>query len=219
VGGIVSDEQKTDESAERRSSVSRDPEVLAEEKKSRIWHLRLERYAEVAKTVGVILQTFRAEAVSLVSGIGTLILGWYHIKKWIARAHQAPETPAQLQAQPELRSIRRELIKMSSAQRHAKKGTAAHPVMLASSPASRSATAWPVYSEDSSGGGDSGGGASSAPPMATITLSDGQIQADIPTLQDPMIYLLVAVAAAFVWSTWASWIKRRRAAKKEGGTA
>jgi len=65
-----------------------DQEILAEERKSKLWHLRLERYAEVAKTVSIILQAFKAEAVSLVSGIGTLILGWYHIKKWITRGQK-----------------------------------------------------------------------------------------------------------------------------------
>ena len=63
--------------------ISQDPEVIAEEKKLRIWQIRLERYQVLAKAIAVFIQTFRAEAVSLMSGIGTLVLGWFQIRKWV----------------------------------------------------------------------------------------------------------------------------------------
>jgi len=69
-------------------AVDNDPAVLAEAKKLRIWNLRLARYVEVAKAIGVILQTFKAEAVSLMSGLGTLVLGWYQLRKWVLVGRQ-----------------------------------------------------------------------------------------------------------------------------------
>lgn len=64
------------------SAEDRDPEIVAEERKSRILHIRLERYKEIAGAIGVILQTFKAEAISLVSGVGTLTVGFYQVRKW-----------------------------------------------------------------------------------------------------------------------------------------
>lgn len=66
-----------------QSPFSQDPDVLAEEKKNRIWHLKLERYKEMASVVVVILQAFKSEAVSLVSGVGTLVVGWFQVRKWV----------------------------------------------------------------------------------------------------------------------------------------
>ena len=63
--------------------VEQDPEVLAEEKQNRIWHLKMERYKEMAGAVSVILQTFKSEAISLVSGVGTLVVGWFQVRKWV----------------------------------------------------------------------------------------------------------------------------------------
>lgn len=74
--------------------ISEDPEIRAEEKKNRIWHLKLERYKEIANAVGVILQTFKAEAVSLVSGVGTLVIGWFQVRKYV------------LQGRSEVRALR-----------------------------------------------------------------------------------------------------------------
>lgn len=66
-----------------RPEVEDDPDVIAEEKKLRIWQLRIQRFGLIAKGVSLGLQTFKAEAVSLVSGIGTLVLGWFQLKKWV----------------------------------------------------------------------------------------------------------------------------------------
>lgn len=63
--------------------IENDPEVLAEERRLRVRLLRLRYYKEVAGTIKVFLQTFKTEATSLVSGLGTLVLGYYQIKKWV----------------------------------------------------------------------------------------------------------------------------------------
>ena len=70
---------------QKAPDVDQDPDVLAEAKKNRIWHLRLERYKDLALGISIILQTFKAEAISLVSGAGTLVLGWFQVRKWIAQ--------------------------------------------------------------------------------------------------------------------------------------
>jgi len=61
-----------------------DPEVIAEKKKTLLMHLRIERYKEMATAVGFFLQTFKSETVSLVTGAGTLVVGWYQLRKWAA---------------------------------------------------------------------------------------------------------------------------------------
>lgn len=65
--------------------LSNDPEIRAEEKKNKIWHLRFERWKEGATAVSFFLQTFKAEAVSLMSGLGTLVVGWYQLRRWVVR--------------------------------------------------------------------------------------------------------------------------------------
>ena len=67
----------------QEKDIDDDPDILAEKKKSLIWKLRLERYTQLSTAIGVILHNFRAEAISLVSGAGTLVLGWFQIKRWI----------------------------------------------------------------------------------------------------------------------------------------
>ena len=71
----MTEEKEQAPEAPQDPAIANDPEVLAEAKKTRIWHLRLERYKDIAKAVGIILQTFRAEAISLMSGLGTLVVG------------------------------------------------------------------------------------------------------------------------------------------------
>lgn len=88
-------------SAEQQPPLSQDPDVLAEEKKTKIWHIRMERYTEVAKTVATILQTFKAEAVSLVSGTGTLVIGWFQVRKYVLQGrNEVKALKAEVQAVP-----------------------------------------------------------------------------------------------------------------------
>lgn len=70
--------------------VENDPEVLAEERRLRIKQLRLQYYKDLAGTVKVFLQTFKTEAMSLVSGISTLVLGYYEVKRWVLKGHREP---------------------------------------------------------------------------------------------------------------------------------
>jgi hypothetical protein len=63
--------------------VEKDPAVIQEAVRLRVRLLRLKYYQEVFKTISLGFQTFKSEAVSFVSGVGTLILGWYQLKKWI----------------------------------------------------------------------------------------------------------------------------------------
>lgn len=63
--------------------VEQDPAVIQEEVRLRVRMLRLKYYQEVFKTIAAGIQTFKTEAVSLMSGLGTLVLGWYQLRKWV----------------------------------------------------------------------------------------------------------------------------------------
>lgn len=172
--------------------LDRDPEVLAEEKKNRIWHLKLERWKEIVKAVAFSLQTFKAEAVSLTSGIGTLVVGWFQVKKWVVQGRA--ETRAEGRAEGKVagraqeRAERREDRAESSGygSGHGRLGTsprkAAEPVVELA----------PV--------------AEAAPPDHRSMLLD------------PMSYLTVALPVVFVLSTVRAWIKRKnKSADVQGG--
>ena len=63
--------------------VEQDPTVIQEEVRLRVRMLRLRYYQEVFKTIAAGIQTFKTEAVSLMSGLGTMVLGWYQLRKWV----------------------------------------------------------------------------------------------------------------------------------------
>jgi hypothetical protein len=72
-------------------NIDNDPEVIAEEKRLHIKMMRLQYYKELARTIGVFFQTFRNEAVSLVSGISVLVIGYFRVRKWFfPEAHVDP---------------------------------------------------------------------------------------------------------------------------------
>ena len=146
--------------------ISQDPDVLKEEKKNRIWHLRMERWMEAAKAVSVILQAFKAEAVSLVSGIGTLVVGWYHIRKVILAGRKAVKQESQVAESVAVPKL--------SSSKHMVQHKALVEIPM------------PV------------------PPLPVET----------PILADPFNYFSVLVVVAFIWSSIALWLKRRRAAAK-----
>jgi hypothetical protein len=77
-----------DKDPQLNPEVEKAPEVIQEEVRLRVRMLRLHYYREVARTVAVFLQTFKAEAVSLMSGLGTMVLGWYQLKKWVLVGRQ-----------------------------------------------------------------------------------------------------------------------------------
>lgn len=68
------------------TDLEKDPDILAEKKKNRLSMLRWERYKGIASAVGFFLQTFRSEAISLTSGAGTLVMGYYQIKKYSSQS-------------------------------------------------------------------------------------------------------------------------------------
>jgi hypothetical protein len=63
-----------------------DPEIKKEAERIKIKMMRLEYYKALAGVILVWLQAFKAEAVSLVTGVGTIIMGYYRIKKWVLRS-------------------------------------------------------------------------------------------------------------------------------------
>lgn len=69
-----------------------DPEAKKEADEIKVKMARLEYYKELAKVVAVWLQMFKAEAVSLVSGVGTLLLGWFQIRKWVIQGRAEIKT-------------------------------------------------------------------------------------------------------------------------------
>ncbi len=62
-------------------SLDNDPEVMAAKKKSLLLQLKLERATVVAKFILYLLNSFRAEAISLVTGAGALVVGWTQVRK------------------------------------------------------------------------------------------------------------------------------------------
>ena len=63
----------------------KDPEAQHEADEIKVKRLKLEYYKELAGVIAVYLQTFKTEAVSLVSGVGTLVMGYYQLKKWVVQ--------------------------------------------------------------------------------------------------------------------------------------
>ncbi len=212
------------EPAQVNSSVSKDPEVLAEEKKNRIWHLKLERWKEIASAMGFFLRTFRAEAISLMSGLGTLVVGWYQLRKWV------------LVGRKDVRHLER---KVSNAETKVEltSGVPRHDIGRVGHGAGGGAG-----SGYGSGHGRLGSGPRSVSSSATVANRPKKTRAATPTIADdsttllpssgepiamlpgvptmftdPMTYVPLLTLAVFVWSSWKAWVKKHTKKDSEGG--
>ena len=167
-----------------QTPISQDPEVLAEEKKNRIWHLKLERYKEMAGAVGVILQAFKSEAMSLISGVGTLVVGWFQIRKMVVKGRAEVRAEGRAQGTLEGRVAGR------AAERADRKAD-----RIEMAPHKAPVTAMPPPPPP--------GGELAPPPDTTVI-------GGTPFMLDPMNYITVGLPVIFVWSTVFTWMKRRR---------
>lgn len=162
----------------------RDPDVLAEQKKNKIWHLRLERYREGVVTFGFFLQTFRSESVSLVSGLGTLVAGWFQIRKWVAQGRAESRSAGQ-HDQLEYQVSGKGVLEIKS--------TKAHPAVKALAVKPSAHPKIDALQLD----------------LQTTTLAPSEIPPQVRT-EDPMNYALAGLTAVFVLSSIAAWVKRKR---------
>jgi hypothetical protein len=101
-------------------------ELLEAETEIKIKRMRLEYYKEWAGVIAVWIQTFKTEAVSLVSGIGTLVLGWYQVRKWAVENRTEIK---QLKVQENL-AQRNLNAQKALAQRHMKQQTKARSTII-----------------------------------------------------------------------------------------
>ncbi len=158
----------------------RDPEVLAEIKKNKILHLRLERWKETAGAMGVVFQTFKAEAMSLTSGIGTLVLGWFQIKKVVVRGR------AETKAEGRMEGWAKGRIAGRAAER-AERREDRHEKPLAVEAMSPP-----------------------PPPGGELVAEPMNITASMSPYLDPMNYATILVPVVFIWSSVIAWLKRKR---------
>jgi hypothetical protein len=176
--------------------VEKDPEVLAEVIKNRIWHLKLERWMETAKAIGFFLQTFKAEAVSLMSGLGTLVVGWFQLKKWVIQGHKETKSFSHQGASFPKAKETRKRMESSEGQGY---GSGSGRVG-----ASRQE---PVQMDPP------------PPPFGELVLDPtaGSLPGKLQTMfTDPMTYVPVLTLLVFIWSSWKAWLKRK-AKQAEGG--
>lgn len=184
----------------------KDPEVLAEQKKNKIWHLKMERYKDIANSVAELLKTFRAEVVSLMSGAGSVVVGWFQIKKLILRGRAETKVEAHGLG---IRGTgpRSETgggngygsgsgrLGAGHRHEHAKFET-------------KTVEGIPVKKEVAS----STMVESVAPAMAATVMDGSSLMAD------PMNYVMIGLPVVFVWSSAVAWFKRKKKmAEKQGG--
>ena len=173
--------------------VEHDPEVLAEEKQNRIWHLKLERYKEMAGAVSVILQTFKSEAISLVSGIGTLVVGWYQVKKYAFQGHA------------ESRAVKS--VELGQAQvlgKGAGKGYGSGSGRLGHTHNQQAGEAPPPPPRR----GDTSD--LMPPPGSELIGVAASIEKELTVFSDPMTYTPLFTAIVFAWSSKIAWDKRKK---------
>jgi hypothetical protein len=153
--------------------------------------LKLYYYRELAKTVAVFMQTFKVEAVSLMAGISTLVLGWVQIKKWV------------VQSRHEIKDLQREndQLEVKSAPH------VAHKVKVTKSSSSSVGMG--------SGGGSSYTGARRTPVANVSDLpiemvpTMGAVEKKVDTFaSDPGFYGMMLTAVIFVF-TLVKAVKRR----------
>lgn len=167
-------------------SLDTDPEVMAEVKKNRLLHLRLERWKETAGAVGVILQTFKAEAMSLMSGVGTLVVGWFQLRKYVVKGRAEVRAEGRAQGTAEGRVAGRAAERSERRADRAEARGESRPTVVP--------TEFPP----------SPGGTLMAVPDTASTMEQHAFMAD------PMNYVTVGLPIIFVWSTILAWVKRRR---------
>lgn len=169
-----------------KNEVEKDPEVLAEIKKNKLLHLKLERWKETAGALGVVLQTFKAEAMSLTSGIGTLVIGWFQIRKVVARGRAETKAEGRIEGRAEGRI----------AGRAAERAERREDRMGTTRAESRPAKPKPVATMPPPGG----------------ELMPVELTASMPTSPylDPMNYVTVMLPMVFIWSSVVAWLKRKR---------
>jgi hypothetical protein len=204
----MADEVEDNEPKEVNPVIERDPEVLAEVKKNRLLQLKLERWKETAGAVGVVLQTFKAEAMSLTSGVGTLVVGWFQIRKWVAKGRAEVKAEGRAQGTAEGRVAGRAAER---AERRADRAEAAGQGygsgqgQVAEGRARKPASAPEPPPPP--------GGEMMAMPSTSTNLDP------TPFMLDPMNYVTVGLPVIFIWSTVLAWFKRRRKQlEKKGGT-
>lgn len=179
--------------------VDRDPEVLAEAKKNRIWHLRLERYTAVATAIGSILQTFKAEAVSLVSGIGTLVIGWFQIRKWVVQGRNEVREAHLVEANVASKTVTHQHAGQKAVSRQRPEQQAEVAPRRIERPTRKPTSAPPA-------------------PAAEEFAGIATTQAPEPNaFADPMTYVPAGTLVVFVWSFIISWRKRRQRQADKGG--
>jgi hypothetical protein len=179
--------------------IDNDPEVLAEVKKNRILHLKLERWKETASAVGVVLQTFKAEAMSLISGVGTLVVGWFQIRKMVIKGRAEVKAEGTSEVRSAGRSTEKKFDRAEMAggsgygSGHGRLGGVHKPTRTTMAPPPPP------------------GGELMVPPDTTAMESK-------PFMLDPMNYVTVGLPVIFVWSSILAWVKRKRKLSKiEGG--
>jgi hypothetical protein len=175
--------------------ISQDPEVLAEEKQNRIWHLKLERYKEMATAVSVILQTFKSEAVSLVSGVGTLVIGYFQVRKYV------------VQGRHDVKAVRSEGVTLGYGSGQGRLGRAhIHQIETPPPPPKRGDTSdlMPPPQQSSMFSG-------------VLGFPDTGESIERLGFADPINYFQVLAIVVFIWSSLAAWAKRKKkiAASKE----
>jgi hypothetical protein len=176
-------------------AVENDPEVLAERKKNLLMHLKLVRWQETATAIGFFIRTFKSEAVSLVSGVGTLVVGWFQIKKWVVQGRHVNQPQAQAQV-PVLKTTAQGYGSGSgkmSAKHHAAKVQVVESAMVKDSSSTH-------MLEGIQGVPETG-------VALDVNVGTG--------FSDPMNSLLLALGIGFVSSTFAAWRKHK---KKNGGS-
>ncbi len=165
-----------------------DPEIFAAKKKNRLLELKSERFLIVMSIISKGMKLFRAEAVSLVSGVGTLWVGYYQIKKRVSISkREAKENTSEV------------VIKALPRRREASAPTATSKETkhLASKTHRRIDL-------------DGGHYDVTLPP----NFSMHEVQTEAPTAAekdyflDPGFYLGIIVIVIFVWSTVMAWKKR-----------
>lgn len=169
--------------------IENDPEVLAEVKKNRILHLKLERWKDSAAAVGVVLQTFKAEAMSLISGVGTLVVGWFQIRKMVAKGRAEVRAAGRAQGVAEGRMAGR------AAERQERQVDKQEQVAQ-----SKPAKAKPMA-------------------VATVEVPAPEMTelAGNSFMMDPMNYVTVGLPVVFIWSSIIIWLKKKRKKLAEQG--
>jgi len=201
--------------------VEKDPEVIAEEKKLRLSQLKWKRYIVGFKGIAVGLQTFKSEAVSLVSGLGTLVVGWFQLRKWISQGRTDVKAVGRAQGRAEGRAqerAERKEDRVNAGQQRADQKTEVG-----------------TGSGYGSGTGRLGGGRreqvvveakrvkTPAGKMELPPPPGGEMMpppaTEIPTVHffDPMNSMTVALPVIFIGSSVVAWIKRKKKISEQGG--